>query len=753
MRTDYDRSEAAGASGDINLSDIAHALSRKRWWVIIPTLTALVGAIVFVNVVKPRYTAEARVLLENQENYLTRGDKNDRIEPLAPDPEAVGSQIQLVTSRDLARRVIKTLNLQGNPEFDPLAEGVSPLTRILVTLGLSRDPTRLSPEERILEAYFERLSVYSPTKTRVLLIEFTSRDPDLAARAANAIADAYIDMQQEAKREQARYAAQSLGKLVSELQTRVSEAESRAEAFRSKMGLLVGSNNTTIATQQLGELNNQLSISQVAQADALAKANLIRDLLHQHRIGDIPDVANNELIRRIAERRIALSAQLALESRTLLGAHPRIKELRAELAKIDAEARQTAERVARTLENDARIAGARVENLKHVLEEQKKVASTAGSDEVRLRELERVARLLKEQLESDTAKYQEALARESVKASPADARIVQRALAPQTPSFPKKLPITLFSMLAAFVLSAGGIVAGELLSDRQRPRRDLGPAAPTPPSAGGATLGPSPETPKNGSKENLAAESGAPSSGALGSAIESRPRPWIVYRSSPQLLLPSHSVTSSESKDSQSDGLEPNGETSVTQSSEIVSGALTISDVTKLTTNLVKVLIVVYGDAEPAVELARALSRRGRAILAAAHLDDVAYDRLVGAASAIERPKGFSDLIAGTANFADVIYRDAGSRLHVLPAGAGEGVTQYKSPLAVDALALIYDFVIFATSSLERARELAPLFDTILVRGEGEDVETARAELLRAGAKNVSILTNTDEAQSELFAA
>ena len=108
MRTDYDRSEAAGASGDINLSDIARALSRKRWWVIIPTLTALIGAFVFVNVVKPRYTAEARVLLENQENYLTRGDKSDRVEPLAPDPEAVGSQIQLVTSRDLARRVIKT---------------------------------------------------------------------------------------------------------------------------------------------------------------------------------------------------------------------------------------------------------------------------------------------------------------------------------------------------------------------------------------------------------------------------------------------------------------------------------------------------------------------------------------------------------------------------------------------------------------------------------------------------------------------
>jgi succinoglycan biosynthesis transport protein ExoP len=484
MRADYDRSEDAGVSGEINLSDIMGALSRKRWWVIVPTLAAFVCAFVFVNVVKPRYTAEARVLLENQENYLTRVGKGERAEAVEPDPEAVQSQIQLVTSRDLARRVIKTLHLQGNPEFDPLAEGVSPLTRFLVLLGVMRDPTRLPPEERILESYFNRLAVYSPTKTRVLLIEFTSRDPDLAARAANVIANEYIDMQQEAKREQAHVVAESLGKLISALQTRVGEAESRAEAFRSKMGLFVGSNNATIATQQLGDLNKELSTSRVAQADAQAKAKLLLDMLGRNRVGEIPDVANNELIRRIAEQRVSVTARLALESRTLLPGHPRIKELRAELAMLDAEWRREAKRTARTLENDARIAGSRVENLERALEEQKKVAGTAGADEVRLRELERVARLLREQLESDTARYQEALARETIKASPADARIVQRALAPQYPSFPKKLAITAFATLAALVLSAGSIVAGELLSDRPRSSRPLGPASP-PATAGG----------------------------------------------------------------------------------------------------------------------------------------------------------------------------------------------------------------------------------------------------------------------------
>jgi hypothetical protein len=509
-------------------------------------------------------------------------------------------------------------------------------------------------------------------------------------------------MQQEAKREQARAAAQSLGKLISDLQTRVAQAESQAEDFRSRMGLLVGSNNATIATQQLGDLNKELSTSRVAQADAQAKAKLLREMLRQKRVGEIPDVANNELIRRIAEQRVALGAQLALESRTLLPAHPRIKELRAQLAKLDADWRREAERTARTLENDARIAGARVENLQRALEEQKKVAGAAGADEVRLRELERVARLLKEQLETETAKYQEALARETVKATPADARVVQRALAPQIPSFPKRLPITVFSTLAAFVLSSGAIVAAELLSDRPRLRGNLGPVNP-PPSPGGATPQPGGEPSGPTGKETLDSAREAPTATSA-RAIEPQP--------------------------------------------EMGGGALTPS---------VKVLAFICGDADrdaaPAVELARALSRRGRAILAAAHMADVSYDRLVEAVGRVERPKGLSDLIAGRANFADVIHRDAGSRLHVLPSGAGEGAVQYQAPLVVDALAQTYDFVVFATSSLERARELASLFDMTLIKGDGEAAEHARSELVAAGASNVTMLDDAGDAQKDLFAA
>ena len=142
MRSGYNQGVDASTTGDVDVGRIGGALWRRRWWIVGPTLAATIGAAVFVNVVKPRYTADARLLLENQESYLTRTEKGERSEQIvAPDAEAVQSQIQLLTSRDLARRVIKALGLPGNVEFDPLANGLGPASRLLILTGVMRDPT------------------------------------------------------------------------------------------------------------------------------------------------------------------------------------------------------------------------------------------------------------------------------------------------------------------------------------------------------------------------------------------------------------------------------------------------------------------------------------------------------------------------------------------------------------------------------------------------------------------------------------
>src|SRR6266568_2892319 len=324
--------EIADRPDEVDLRGIGSAIGRRKSLIGGATLGCLALALVFCTFAKPRYMAESRILVENQQSYFTGAGPEARESAPVLDSEAINSQIQLLTSRDLARKAVKTLGLQGNPEFDPAARGFGALTRPLILLGLMQNPADSVVEDRLLTSFFDHLAVYSPTKTRVLQVEFSSQDPDLAARGANVVADLYIDLQMQAKRDSAHLAVQSLKPLIASLEARVARADAHVEAFRAKNGLFEGANNTNVSTQQLGEINAQLALARGAQSDAQAKAHGLRELLQHGRVGDVGDIANNELVRRIVEQRVALRSQLAMELRTLLPGHPRIKELEAQLS-------------------------------------------------------------------------------------------------------------------------------------------------------------------------------------------------------------------------------------------------------------------------------------------------------------------------------------------------------------------------------------------------------------------------------------
>lgn len=451
----------------LGLAQVGGLLRRSWAWIAFPTLIAAAGAVAFVQIVPPRYTGEAKILLENREAAFSRSG-TDRADATLPiDEQAVASQVQVVMSRDLAKEAIRRLKLAGNAEFDPSVNGVGPLQSALIMAGLAKNPLERTPEDRVLETYFERLLVYSAGKSRILTVEFRSRDAELAARAANTIAELYIVSLEAAKVDTARYASTWLGGNIESLRKRVAEAEAKVEAYRSRNGLIAtgGTSNQPLGAQQLGELSTQLSQARTIKADLTGRAKLIKEMIKDGRVFEIPDVANNEVIRRAVEQRITLKAQLALESRTLLPAHPRIKELVAQVTDLDAQIKATADRVVRTMENDARIAEARVESLTAAVEAQRDVVALGNSSEVQLRALEREAKAEREQLESYLSRYREASARDAESATPADARVVSRAVVPEMPSFPKKLPIIALATILTLLLSIGAIIARHLLAN------------------------------------------------------------------------------------------------------------------------------------------------------------------------------------------------------------------------------------------------------------------------------------------------
>jgi tyrosine-protein kinase Etk/Wzc len=679
------------AAGDIDLGALGRALWRKR--VLITGLTLLTAAIAFlvVNLITPRYKSEARVLIETRENIFFRPDAEKTTERgTTVDQEAVTSQVQLILSRDLARDVIKKLKLAERPEFDPVLAGPSLLRTLLSLFGIIRDPMEMTPEERVFKSYFDRLSAFQVEKSRVIAIEFESQDPVLAAQVANAIAEGYLVLQQAAKQEQTRAAGNWLSGEIERLRARTSEAEAKVEQYRAKTNLFIGNNNTTLSNQQLGDFNAQLAAARGQKSDAEAKARLIRDALKSGGPIEFSDITNSDLMRRLTEQRITLRAQLAEQSSTLLGQHPRIKELRAQIADLEGQMRGEADRMARSLENDAKLATAKVDGLTSALDQLKRQAAATNEQDVPLRALERDAKSQRDLLESYLAKYREATARDSIGSAAPDARIISSAVVSNTPSWPKKLPTVLVAALAMFVLSSGFILSSELLS-----------ALPAQTTAVVTADVPAPTV-----EEPIR---------DLRSAIQAVERARDGIAAEPVAPDPVEELARE---------LTGEGARRIT-----VVGAM--RDV---------------GASMTAIALARRLAQQSRVVLV-----DLALGAPgLAIIAADPATPGIAELIAGTASFGQVITRDLYSRVHLIMAGrepldAAAIMGSQRLSITIEALGRSYDQVVIDAGALgeaaiERLAQLAPR--AVLVATEVDDPATAsaRERLLQSGFANVSVL-------------
>ncbi|KJC56849.1 lipopolysaccharide biosynthesis protein [Bradyrhizobium sp. LTSPM299] len=665
-------------AGDLDLHALGKALGRKRSWIIVPTVLALTLSLVAVNLVTPRYKSEARILIDGRENSFLRPNGEQNQERTALDAEAVTSQVQLLLSRDLAREIIKKNKLAERPEFDPVLQGFSPLKSLLALFGIGRDPFSLTPEERVLDAYYERFSAYAVDKSRVMVIEFQSQDPDLAARVANSIADGYLVLQQSARQEQAKSASTWLSGEIDSLRKKVSDSESRADDFRSKSSLFVGTNNTTLSNQQMGELNTQLNNARAQKADTETKARLIREMIQGNKPIEASEVLNSELIRRLSEQRVTLRAQLAEQSSTLLDNHPRIKELKAQLADLDRQLREEASKVSRSLDNDARVAGGRVEALSTSLDQVKKQATSSNGQDVQLRALEREAKAQRDLLESYLAKYREATARENIDGAPTDGRIISRATVSNTPAYPKKLPIVLITTLAALLLSSGIIITGELLRVST-------------PAAVARAFAPVAATVRR--REPV-----------METIVEDQPEPEPELVLAPELApepeLPLEPPLSSERIAAPERAISEPPPSRAASAGEIDDVATRLVEA-GAAAHKVTILGTASGESVTltALTLARLIARQAKVVL----VDLVASSPTMLAASVDPASPGLAELMQGEATFAQIITKDRQSRVQLVSAGRpGFDRTQLQSPrltLAIDALLRVYDHVLLDAGS------------------------------------------------------
>ncbi len=453
-------------SDDVDIAGLWRAVIANRSWIAGVAISAGLITLAALQFVTPLYTSQVRILIEHDDPAFMRPrsdtGRSDRKSALL-DPEAVASQVQVLLSRDIAHKVVKKLKLEDNPEFNTASGPSAALKKILGDAGLAKAPTVSARVDRALDAFERRLTVYQVSKSRVIAVDFESRDPVVAANVANSLADAYLTWQQKEKLEQTRNASQWLNSQIATLRKQVEVSEAKVEQYRSTSGLISGSNDVTLDAQQLSELNSQLILAKAQRTEAEARAKLIQRMLRDK--GDVasaPDVLRSALIQRLLEQRVRVRRELAELSATLLPSHPRIRQLNAELSDMQPQIRREAQKVVGSLENEAQIAGARETSLRTSLEELKKNSSTSREHRIRLRSLEREAKANRDLLESYLASYREASARSDESSVPAHASVISRAHVASEPSFPKKGPISALTAIVAGLLSLGWVLAREL---------------------------------------------------------------------------------------------------------------------------------------------------------------------------------------------------------------------------------------------------------------------------------------------------
>lgn len=673
---------------DVDLGKLFGSLARNWLRILVAALVVAAIAFVLAMMATPLYRAETRILIEERESFYTRpanmATEADR--PLL-DEQAIASQVEVISSPDILRNVARSLDLASRPEFTAAGEP-SALGNLLVMLGLRNDPSQASAEERVLDKLREDLLVYQVGTSRVIIIQFSSADPELAAAVPNAVADAYVEVQERAKRMSNAAATAWLEPEIEDLRQRVREAEARVAEYRAENDLLIGQSNAVLATQQLSELSSELTRARAARSAAEAKANAVRAALESgDGLDTLPEVLGSPLVQRLRERQAQVSAELADQSAALLGNHPRIRALNAQLAEIEAQVRDEMRTVLSSLENEVATAQAQERRLIADLSRLKAQAAQAGSDEVELRALEREAAAQRALLESYLTRYKEAASRAARNYLPADARIF-RARTPYEPYFPKVVPIAGSAFAGALLVIVIITLLRELFSGRaMRPAQAFAPVEQVRmPEV--AQREPEPEA---ASQEDVA-DQPEPED------VEERQEPVAEEEEPEQQRIEAEPLTRTDVPVVE----EAETEFEATDELSIIAAA----DRLVASGTVRAVFLSPEGDEACAtsVMVAREVSDAGLRVL----FLDLTYS---GAPSASMldsgRYPGITNLLASEAQFADIIHGDLYSECHVIPLGTADPQQALRAidrlPIVMSSLTTAYDMVVVECGATDAA--------------------------------------------------
>ena len=444
------------------LLDISTGFLQRQYPVIVFTLLVMMAlAAIYVLSAQPKYTAQAKLLIDTRKVQLFQ--QQSVLGDIPPDPASVDSQVEILQSENVARAVIKELHLTEDPEFmSPRVDLVSAIKGIpsaimasISSLFASSEgqPSEYDPTQAAIARLHSDLTIERVGLTYVISINFRAPDPKRAAQIANAVADAYIVDQLEAKYQATRRAGVWMQDRMRELREQATSAERAVVGFKTKNNI-VDAGGRLMNDQQLAELNSSLVQGRAQTAEAKAKLERIEEVL---RMGvEVPDATvtdtlKNEVINKLRSQYLDFSRREAEFSVKYGSGHLAVVSLRTQMREIRKVIVDELRRIAQTYRSDYEIAKAREESLTKSLAEIVSVSQTTNQAQIALRELESSAQSYRALHDNFLQRYMESVQQQSFPIS--EARLITTASPPTSPSSPR-------TKLVLMLGAAGGIIVG-----------------------------------------------------------------------------------------------------------------------------------------------------------------------------------------------------------------------------------------------------------------------------------------------------
>jgi uncharacterized protein involved in exopolysaccharide biosynthesis len=760
----------------IDVGAVIGAIVRRLPRIILVTLLLLAATFVFLMFQPRLYESFASILVEPRNNVYLRSAGEQAPSMTGGEAGVVSSQIELIKSRDTLLKVIDQLDLRSVPEFNGAGEGgFSPFGIIGNLLGRKAAP--VSIDETVLGNLYDRLSVVQERDSRLISVLVRSTDPELAARIANAVANAHVQRRAELSLSDTAEASGWLLDEIEKLRVSVNEAETAVANFKVDNDLYVGSGSSSLLDQELSTIAGQITDAQQRKNAALSRAALIRGMIDKGQpIEGIAGVGDAAAIQQLSQQKANLQSERAQRAATLLSNHPTMQALNAQIAEITNQINLEGRRVAESLEAEAQIEADLEASLQQDLARAKGTASTATQDTVTLDGLEREAAAQRTLLESYLQRYNEAASRTGSNSALPDVRVVSEAAPAVTPASPNSSLMLAAVGIVSIAVQLGLVVFGELMSGRAivqiaEPARAQDELEAVPFDE--AELDPDQRWEEEPEPVEPTVEVG---SAGLASVPEAdlTEGPVAVPVADLPVVEEVHVVPVAAVEDGSEPAAEDDAWEAETASEEFVESSDNQEDAVvesgrDLTPTRHSALNVL-----PFSDLASDLVLgRTRLLLLAAHrssadcqsfADVLVRDALgrglsvalVDAGSGqVGEEQGLSDLSRGEASFGDVVQKSADNAFAEVAWGLGRSIARNSTrPLTlVEALGDIYEVVVVTTGRVGVASSL-PMFESldarvVLVAAPEDDlseVDDTREQLRAAGFERVEIATAPERA-------